>query len=236
MTKKASEKAIVLSSGGIDSTTAISLALARYGQANVETLSIIYGQRHSREIDAAGEIANYFGIKHHVIDITNIGIYQGSECSLILDSGRDIPTTSYSAQRTENEIISTYVPFRNGMMISIAAAFAMSRFPHSSISIYLATHSDDEVISAYADCSQEFIYSMASAILSGTYGRVNIVAPFSYMNKAEIIHEGLILNTPYHLTWSCYNGGNEPCGACGTCIDRAKAFEQNGVADPALRK
>ena len=138
-------KAIVLSSGGIDSTTCISLAVEKYGAENVVTLSIFYGQKHNKELVCAQKTASYYKLKHY-----------------------------------------------------------------------------------------EFNRSMSDAIRIGTYDKVTVEAPFVHMHKADIIAEGLRLQTPYHLTWSCYEGSDTPCGACGTCIDRAKAFAANGVKDPAL--
>ena len=211
-------KAIVLSSGGIDSTTCISLAVEKYGAENVVTLSIFYGQKHNKEL---------FNLKQ---------ILQYSNCSLLSDSTETISHKSYAEQISERKdgIVSTYVPFRNGLMLSVCASLAMSLFPNEESVIYIGAHADDAAGNAYADCSPEFNRSMSDAIRIGTYDKVTVEAPFVHMHKADIIAEGLRLQTPYHLTWSCYEGADTPCGACGTCIDRAKAFAANGVKDPAL--
>ena len=119
-------------------------------------------------------------------------------------------------------------------MLSVCASLAMSLFPNEESVIYIGSHADDAAGNAYADCSPEFNRSMSDAIRIGTYDKVTVEAPFVHMHKADIIAEGLRLQTPYHLTWSCYEGSDTPCGACGTCIDRAKAFAANGVKDPAL--
>jgi 7-cyano-7-deazaguanine synthase len=120
-------------------------------------------------------------------------------------------------------------------MLSVVASLAQSLFPDDNVTICIGAHADDSAGNAYADCSTEFLKSMSDAIRIGTYNKVTLVAPFAEINKAEVVKTGLALKVPYELTWSCYNGGSAPCGKCGTCIDRARAFEANGVADPALK-
>ena len=119
-------------------------------------------------------------------------------------------------------------------MLSLAASFADGLYKNDDIEIYIGVHKDDAVVSAYADCSASFINAMDSAISIGTYGRVRLIAPFIDNNKTEVVRKGLDLQVPYHLTWSCYEGGQKPCGKCATCIDRAKAFAANKVKDPLL--
>lgn len=227
-------KAIVLSSGGIDSTTCISLTVEKYGAENVVTLSIFYGQKHNKELVCAQKIAAYYKLKHYEFNLKQI--LQYSNCSLLSDSTETISHKSYAEQISERKdgIVSTYVPFRNGLMLSVCASLAMSLFPNEESVIYIGAHADDAAGNAYADCSPEFNRSMSDAIRIGTYDKVTVEAPFVHMHKADIIAEGLRLQTPYHLTWSCYEGADTPCGACGTCIDRAKAFAANGVKEPAL--
>ena len=131
-------------------------------------------------------------------------------------------------------MVATYVPFRNGLLLSSVAALAQSLYPTEYVGIYIGAHADDAAGEAYADCSPLFMKHMNKAIAIGTYNKVAIEAPLIRMNKAEVCRTGLKLHTPYELTWSCYKGGEKPCGKCGTCIDRAKAFEANGIKDPAL--
>ena len=128
---------------------------------------------------------------------------------------------------------STYVPFRNGLMLSAAASFAGSLFENDSVEIYIGAHADDAAGNAYADCRADFIRTLDTAIKIGTYEKIRLVAPFVNKTKADIVKIGLQLETPYKLTWSCYEGGDKPCGKCATCLDRARAFELNGVDDPA---
>ena len=149
-------------------------------------------------------------------------------------SDKEIPKEAYSEQirNTNGSPVSTYVPFRNGLFLSSAASIALSL---GCSEIYYGAHADDAAGSAYADCSQEFTDAMEKAISIGTYEKVHVKAPLVNLNKAGVVKRGLKLGAPYELTWSCYEGGDKPCGTCGTCIDRAAAFAANGVKDPALR-
>lgn len=227
-------KAIVLSSGGIDSTTCLGLAVYELGAANVTSVSMFYGQRHKRELEAATTVANHYNVKHIELDLS--AIFQYSNCSLLQNSTEAVPEGDYANQigRSENGMVATYVPFRNGLFLSAAASVAASVYPDEEVYIYIGAHADDAAGNAYADCSQEFIDSMNDAIGIGTYGKVTLKAPFAGSNKAEVVKKGLELKVPYEYTWSCYKGGDKPCGKCGTCIDRAKAFSANNAIDPAL--
>ena len=118
-------------------------------------------------------------------------------------------------------------------MLSAAASFAGSLFKDDSTEIYIGAHADDAAGNAYADCSEDFIQALNAAIKIGTYEKIQLVAPFVGKSKADVVKIGLELGTPYELTWSCYEGGEIPCGQCATCRDRARAFELNGVKDPA---
>ena len=129
----------------------------------------------------------------------------------------------------------TYVPFRNGLLLASVAALAMAKYPDDEVDIYLGAHADDAAGNAYADCSEAFTDAIGKAIHIGTYEKVNLKAPLVNWNKAQVVKKGLELGVPYELTWSCYNGGDRPCGKCGTCIDRAAAFAANGVEDPTLK-
>lgn len=231
-----SKKAVVLSSGGVDSTTCVGIAVNDLGSDNVSTVSVFYGQKHSKELECAKEVANYYNLPHYELDLSEI--FKFSNCSLLSDSTEEVPEGSYEDQisRKENGMVSTYVPFRNGLMLSAVASLAVSIYPDDEVDIYIGAHADDAAGSAYADCSPEFTDAIAQAINIGTYNMVKVVAPLVNMNKAEVVRTGLYIKVPYDLTWSCYNGKDEPCGVCGTCIDRAKAFEANGVLDPILRR
>lgn len=226
-------KAFVLSSGGVDSTTCVALAVDKYGENNVITASLYYGQKHDKELQCARDIADYYGVKHIEEDISNIMRYANNVCTLV-KGGEKIPQESYEEQIRKNGEgrVSTYVPFRNGLLLSIATAYADSLFPNTPVKIYYGAHADDAAGSAYADCSPEFADAMDKAINIGTYGKITVCRPLINMNKAEVVKLGLSLKTPYELTWSCYQGREKQCGKCGTCIDRKRAFEENGVKDP----
>lgn len=220
------KKVVVLLSGGIDSTTCLAIAKAMGNE--VVALNVFYGQRHAREIQSAKAVAEYYGVELLELDMARI--FEKSDCSLLASSGKEIEKKPYSEQERENgKPVATYVPFRNGLMLSAAAAIAVSV---EACSVWYGAHADDVAGSAYPDCSVEFTKAMNEAINEGTANQVQVIAPFVGMNKAEVVKEGLRLKAPYHLTWSCYEGGEHPCGKCGTCIDREKAFRENGVEDP----
>ncbi len=224
-------KAMVLCSGGVDSTTLLAMACNKYGSNNVHALSISYGQKHNREIESAKAVAKYYGVEQRFLDLS--AIFADSNCSLLVQSTEDIPQESYAEQLEESDgsPVSTYVPFRNGLFLSSAASMALSL---GCSVLYYGAHHDDWAGNAYPDCSQEFVDAMAAAISRGTGGELSLEAPFVQWSKADIVREGLRLGVPYELTWSCYEGGEKPCGVCGTCIDRQRAFELNGTTDPLL--
>lgn len=225
-------KAVVLLSGGVDSATCLGIAINDLGSENVSTVSITYGQKHAKEIRCARSLANFYQVPHYVLDLSEVFKY--SDCPLLVQSNKEVPDGAYADQidRADNGMVSTYVPFRNGLMLSAASSFAMSIYPDSDIQIYIGAHADDAAGNAYADCSEEFTIAMARAISYGTYNKVRLHAPLVEMNKSQVVATGLKLGVPYELTWSCYKGGDKACGTCGTCIDRLKAFADNDAVDP----
>lgn len=225
-------KALVLSSGGVDSTTCVGIAVDKLGKENVSTVSVFYGQKHAKELECANKVAKFYGVKHYELDLSSIMKY--SNCPLLKGSTEKIKHESYAEQIKKNGegMVSTYVPFRNGLMLSSVATLAMSIYPNEEVEIYLGAHADDSAGRAYADCSEEFTEAMKEAIYIGTYEKVTVKAPLVNMTKADVVKTGLELKVPYELTWSCYEGGEKQCGTCGTCIDRKNAFKQNGVKDP----
>ena len=225
-------KVLVLSSGGVDSTTALAIAVNKYGKENVIALSVSYGQKHDKEIEAAKSVADYYGVEQLFLDLAKI--FQYSNCSLLQGSTEEIPEESYAKQiqKTEGKTpVSTYVPFRKGLFLSSAASIALSK---ECELIYYGAHADDAAGFAYPDCSPVFHQAMNEAVWEGSSHQLKIEAPFVKKTKADIVKQGLELGVPYALTWSCYEGGARPCGKCGTCLDRAAAFAANGVKDPAF--
>lgn len=221
-------KALVLFSGGVDSTTCLAIAIDKYGKENVVALSVSYGQKHTKEIEAAEKVIKYYGVEHIKLDLAKI--FEYSNCSLLSHSDEEIPKENYASQleKTDGKPVSTYVPFRNGLFLSTAASVALSK--NCSV-IYYGAHSDDAAGNAYPDCSDAFNNAINEAIYIGSGNQLKVEAPFVGLNKSEVVKKGLQLKVPYELTWSCYEGGDKPCGKCGTCIDRKAAFLANGIAE-----
>lgn len=228
-------KAVVLSSGGLDSSTCVAWAVNSPEYDEVVTLSIYYGQRHKKEMRCANAISNYYNLKHYECDLQEA--FKFSDCNLLGKNENTIPEESYAEQIEKNGSgrVSTCVPFRNGLMMSAAASIADSLFPDMEVDIIYGAHSDDAAGEAYADCSPEFNEAMSKAINIGTYGKIKTVAPLIDRNKAQVVNLGIGLKVPYSLTWSCYNGQDEPCHKCATCIDRENAFKANGLIDPLIK-
>ena len=226
-------KALVLFSGGVDSTTCLGIAVKKYGADQVLALSVFYGQKHRRELEAAKNIAEYYGVQLKTLDLSLI--FADSDCSLLEGSSEDIPRESYAEQlsKTNGAPVSTYVPFRNGLFLSSAASIALS---NGCEVIYYGAHSDDAAGNAYPDCSSDFNDAINRAIYLGSGKQLRVEAPFIGLTKAQVVRKGIEINVPYQLTWSCYEGSDRPCGKCGTCIDRAAAFAANGMEDPAIKK
>lgn len=222
--------AVVLLSGGLDSTTCLADAVNGFGNDHVVALSIHYGQKHDKEVECAAKLAKYYQVKQYTLDLSRV--FEYSNCALLYHSGKHVPLETYEDQLKKSEIAPTYVPFRNGLMLSAAASYAMSIFETGSIYLFIGAHSDDAAGNAYPDCSVQFIKSMDESIYIGSNHRVELIAPFMGKHKKDIVKRGLELKVPYELTWSCYNGGNIACGKCGTCRDRLAAFRANGVKDP----
>lgn len=208
---------LVLFSGGVDSTTC--LALAKEKDKDVMCISFDYGQRHRKyELEAAQKIAKYYNVDYRIIDIKSI--FQNGHSSLT-DLNLKVTKGDYNVQNEAN----TEVEFRNGVFLGILASLAMQ---YEADEIYYGAHRDDKG-AIYHDCTKEFLDAMNKTVNLGTGGKVRINAPFIDSRKADIVAVGKKLKVPYELTYSCYNGTMFPCGKCGTCIDRKKAFLENGI-------
>lgn len=224
-------KAVVLLSGGIDSTTCLALAVERYGAENVLGVFVHYGQKHDKEYESATKVASYYGVE--LIEHDMSSVFNLSDCSL-LKGNKAIEHGSYHDQLKQmggEGTVETYVPFRNGLFLSAAATIGIS--VGAEVVMYGA-HADDAAGRAYPDCTPEFEKAMHEAIYEGSGRTLHMETPLLNMTKAEVVALGLKLGAPYKYTWSCYEGKDRPCGTCGTCIDRARAFELNGVKDPAI--
>nr|DAI22186.1 MAG TPA: putative PP-loop superfamily ATPase [Caudoviricetes sp.] len=222
-------KTLVLLSGGIDSTTCLAMSVRAYGPENVEAVSFSYGQKHVKELECAKAIAQHYGIKHTVLNVDS-QVFASSSSTLIQGHGEMNHGKTYAEIQAESPgEVDTYVPFRNGLMLSQAAALAYSI---GAYKIIYGAHSDDAAGGAYPDCTTEFYEAMDEAIFQGTGQKVRLDAPLLTLNKAQVVKQGLAMNTPYHLTRSCYEGEGPSCGTCATCLDRLEAFKINNITDP----
>ncbi len=219
---------VVLFSGGLDSTTALYWALSRYGR--VHALTFDYGQRHRIEVARAGKIARKLGIPRSVlrVDLTAIG------GSALTDRRIPLPRSG-GGKFTGNPPI-TYVPFRNGIFLAMAAAWAEARRIPDLVCGFHVVDSPE-----YPDTRQDFVRAMNSAINKGTGAacggpRMRIRAPFIRMGKADIIREGLRIGVDYSNSISCYAGGETPCGFCSSCRIRRNAWKAVGAEDPLLTR
>ncbi len=200
---------ISLYSGGMDST----VALYRYADRVRLALSFDYGSKHNRiEIDHAARNCRRLGIEHRVIDMD---LNRMGFVSDLLTSGGAIPAGHYD----DDNMRSTVVPFRNGIMLSIAAGLAESL---GCDRLLLSNHAGDHAI--YPDCREEFVWHMGQAISAGTYNHVELLAPFTLLSKREIALIGKELGVPFEDTYSCYEGQEMHCGVCGTCTERKEAL------------
>ncbi len=220
------KQAIVLLSGGLDSSTVLAIAVER-GYSPI-ALTIDYGQRHIREIESAKAVARHYGIKDHLILSIDLG---RNVSSALTTAGSEIPHPR-SREEIGRTIPSTYVPSRNLIFLSIAASIAEAR---NAEAIFIAANSMD--FSGYPDCTPEFMASFQKVLEVGTKagkeGRpVRIEAPIISLSKADIIREAVRLRVPLELTWSCYAGGKKACGKCESCILRLEGFRKVGMRDP----
>ncbi len=208
---------LMVVSGGMDSTT----MLYEYADRIALAITFNYGSNHNaREIECARYNCDRLGIELVVVDMPFVG--QLFESSLL--SGADaIPEGNYD----DDNMRSTVVPFRNGIMLAVAAGLAESRgLKH----LMMANHGGDHAI--YPDCRRGFVDAMSRAIAEGTYDRITIDAPYTDITKTDIARRGAALGIDYSHTYSCYKGGEKHCGRCGTCTERRQAFADAGLPDP----
>lgn len=222
-------KALVLFSGGLDSSVCLGLAVKKYGADEVMALSVYYGQKHKKEMEASEKVAAFYGVKRVTLDLGEI--FRGSRCSLLEGSAEEIPHEEYAEQlaKTGGAPVNTYVPFRNGLFLSAAASVGLS---NGCEAVYYGAHADDAAGNAYPDTSVAFNRLISEAVYEGSGGAIQIVAPFINASKAHVVAVGAEIGVPFALTWSCYEGHEKACGTCGTCRDRKRAFEENGLVDP----
>jgi 7-cyano-7-deazaguanine synthase len=263
-------KAFVLLSGGLDSTTCLHKAIMDFSSDNpsdtlrriqgnaehwnkhfvcfdpigwVEAISINYGQRHSKEMEHAAKSCAIQGIKHTILELKDI---LGG--AMLTDASIAVPNIDYADIKG---VSPTYVPFRNGTLLSLITAHAQkwvnacvdvltaimtkqeaTVFMQNSVGIYFGAHSEDAANWAYPDCTPEFIGAMANAIYIGSYQAIRLYTPLQWLMKADIVELGTRLGVSFENTWSCYKGEEKHCGVCPTCRSRRAAFNAVGIADP----
>lgn len=270
-------KAFVLLSGGLDSTTCLYQAIHDYAPSPeaaiehidgtrrtlhrpridwVEAISVDYGQRHKKEFSFAQQTCKQLGVQHSLIHVGDI--LSGSGV-MLTDASVAIPSIAYSDIKG---VSPTYVPFRNGTLLSLITAYAQkwvnqqidmmvdcktdvareiiesardeaTKRMKDSAGIYFGAHNEDAFNWAYPDCTPEFIGSMANAIYTGTYYAVRLHTPLQWLSKADVVTLGNKLGVPFENTWSCYAGEEKQCGICPTCRARKEAFRIANVQDPA---
>ncbi len=212
-------KVLVLLSGGMDSVSALHFAAKEHEV--VAAACFHYGAKHNdRELLFARRQADLLGVRSYLIRLPFVGEEFASD---LLENGGAIPDGHYE----ESTMKQTVVPFRNGILLSVAAGLAESK---GASGVVIAAHSGDHAI--YPDCREDFMRPMAEAIRSGTYAQIAVLRPFIAMTKAEIARVGHGLGVDFSQTWSCYKGGETHCGTCGTCVERREAFLLAGIPDP----
>lgn len=208
---------IIIVSGGMDSIT----LLHEHAEQIALAVTFDYGSNHNkREIECAAYHCQQLGIEHIIIPLAFIGQYFNSS---LLQGAEAVPDGHYAAESMK----STVVPFRNGIMLSIACGLAESR---SLSNVLIANHDGDHAI--YPDCRAAFVHAMSEAMRHGTYIGARIYAPYTGISKTEIARIGKRIGVDYAKTYSCYKGGEKHCGKCGTCIERIEALRDAGIKDP----
>lgn len=213
------KNSVIIVSGGIDSIT----LLYDHKDEIALGISFDYGSNHNaREIPFAKMHCERLGIKHITINLDFMHQYFKSS---LLDGAEAIPEGHYA----DDNMKSTVVPFRNGIMLSIAIGIAES---NNLDQVFIANHGGDHTI--YPDCRPEFINAIDAAATAGTYNNVKVVAPYTKITKSDIARIGKKLGIDYTETWSCYKGGEVHCGKCGTCVERKEALAEAGIEDKTI--
>jgi 7-cyano-7-deazaguanine synthase len=220
------DKAVVLLSGGLDSTTLLHHVVRQRGAGEVYALSFLYGQKHQRELEAATWQARVVGVKAH--DIVDMGFFESltTGASALTDRAIEVPRLQDMTEASLSQPL-TYVPNRNIILLSLAAAYAEAKGVQD---VYYGAQSQDRY--GYWDCTQEFLDRMNAVLSLNRRKGVRIHAPFVAMSKAQELALGLEMGVDYAHTWTCYRGDTFPCGECPACVERRAAFASAGVPDP----
>ena len=221
MSQENPQSSVVLLSGGLDSATLLAKLVAE--KRRVLALGVNYGQRHSREIDAARALAAHYGVEYRLADLRAVSAFFGK------NSLTDASVPVYDGAYHEAGMKTTVVPARNLLLISLATSWAIAE---KCDTVAYAAHGGDHAI--YPDCREQFADKLDAVVRVSDWHPVRLERPFVGMSKAEIVALGARLGVPFALTWSCYNGGERHCGRCSTCVERAAAFREAGVPDPTV--
>jgi 7-cyano-7-deazaguanine synthase len=214
-------KTVLILSGGMDSATLL-YDLIAHGDS-VEAIGVNYKQRHGKELACAADLCNGLGVRFDVLDLSSLsGFLTGSSQS---DPNVPVPFGKYD----EPSMKLTVVPNRNMFMLAAAGAVAIAR---KADRLAYGAHAGDHTI--YPDCRPEFVEAMGKAFGLCDWHTLALHAPYIDMTKGDICKRGVELRVPYEKTWTCYVGGDRPCGKCGSCTERAEAFEFAGIPDPLL--
>ncbi|WDZ88582.1 7-cyano-7-deazaguanine synthase QueC [Nocardiopsis sp. HUAS JQ3] len=212
---------VVVFSGGMDSTTLLAhFAALRF---RLVAVTVEYGQRHGKEVDAARAVARHYGAEHHVLGVTGFGpLLRGSA---LTDARVDVPDGHYA----EESMRDTVVPNRNAVLANLAASVAVAR---RAGTVALGMHSGDHFV--YPDCRPAFVDALRHlvGVANEGFAAPRVEAPFMAWSKADIARHGVRLGAPLERSWSCYKGGDVHCGTCGTCYERREAFQEAGLPDP----
>lgn len=214
-------KPVVLFSGGMDSTTLLHYALLESSETMADcpriiALSFYYGQRHLRELDAARRIAEDYGVQHQIIDLTHVGQLIAGQ-SALANPEVPVPEGHYADENMKQ----TVVPNRNMILLSIAAGFAIA---NGYDTVAYAAHAGDHTI--YPDCRRDFIQPMSMAFRHCDWNPPSLWVPFLDISKTDIYALGMDIGVEFEDTWTCYKGGDTPCGECGACVERREAEEE----------
>lgn len=213
-------KTVVVLSGGLDSTVLLHKVVEEVGTEQVLAISVLYGQRHRRELKHAQHAATRIGVRHEVLDLTALA--PALRGSALTSEDVAVPHGHYA----DESMKATVVPNRNMLLLAVAGSYAIA---NGARCLAYGAHAGDHAI--YPDCRPEFVNVMASAFGLADWSPLELYAPFIFQKKEDIVREGARLGVPMETTWSCYEGGDKHCGQCGTCVERIEAFTLAGVQD-----
>jgi 7-cyano-7-deazaguanine synthase len=223
---KGMDSAVILLSGGLDSTTLLHWVAEKLRGKPLYACSFHYGQKHSRELDVAQWQARAAGVREHrMVDLSVMsGLIAGA--SALTDAAVPVPDLEQLTPEQRSQP-PTYVPNRNMVLLAVAAAFAEARGVRD---VFYGAHAQDRY--GYWDCTVDFLHRINDVLCLNRRSAVTVRAPLVDLTKAEVLKIGLSLGVDYARTWSCYRGGERPCGRCPTCVERATAFRECGSIDP----